>query len=102
MERNMNRDDKSSSFVLIDEVVPLNNYDERQCSNSWLRQKIILDRKNPDEDWKSLGPYDLGNKSLEPGKEDESFSNKLNDGSHDENPNFIFNKFAPLLQYIGS
>ena len=42
-----------SSFGLINEVVPLKNYDERQCSDSWLHHKIISERKNDDEDWKS-------------------------------------------------
>ena len=94
----MSRDDKPPSFGLINEVVPLKNYVERQCSDSWLHRKIIPDRENDDEDWKSLGPYDLGYKSVEPGQEDESFSNRLRVGSHDENRIFIFNKFAPLLQ----
>ena len=89
-----------SSFGLINEVVPLKNYDERQCSNSWLHRKIIPERKNNDEDWKNLGHYDLGNKSVEPEQEEESFSNKLDYGSHDENPNFIFNKYAPLLHIL--
>ena len=91
---------KQSSLGLINEVVPQISGIRQQCSDSWLHQKLIQDIKNADEDWKSLGPYDLGVKSEELWQDEQSKWSRLNIGSYDKNPYTFINKLAPLLQLL--
>ena len=91
---------KPSSFGSINEVVPQKNDGQQPCSDSWLHHKLTLDRENNDEDWKSLGPYDLGNKSEEPRNIARKKISKHDNGSQDESPYIFINKLAPLLQFL--